>query len=487
MSSSRILFYFCLSFIGGVFINSFFNVSFQVFFTFLILTFILILISLKKKKITVFAFCFLFVAFGIWRYQITEFEIRNNDILKYNESGEKINLIAKVVKEPDIRENNIKLTVKPEGEKGKILIITRRYPEYQYGDKLKIRGEMLTPPVFESFNYRDYLLKEGIYSVMYWPKIELLNRNEGNKFYSKLLFLKNKLREAVYQNLSPPQSAILGAMILGDKNRISQEWKEKLNRAGVRHLTAISGMHITILSTLLMTLLISLGFWRQQAFYFSIILITLFILMTGLQPSAIRAGIMGALFLLSQYLGRMINSFRIIFFAAALMLFQNPLLLRFDVGFQLSFLAILGITSLSPLFQEWFKKIPNCFQLRDVLKVTLSAQVFTLPLLIYNFGYVSLVSPLTNILIVPLLPLILALGFLSALMGIFFSWGGWVLSWPVWFLLTYIIKIVDFFSSLSFAWRSLKISWLWLVVFYLILGLGTWYFQKKQKLKFLQY
>jgi len=208
--------------------------------------------------------------------------------------------------------------------------------------------------------------------------------------------------------------------------------------------------------------------------------------MTGLQPSAIRAGIMGGLFLLAQHLGRLSTSSRAIVFAGALMLAQNPLLLRLDVGFQLSFLAILGIIYLSAIFRDWLKFIP-WLQARSILAMTFSAYLFTLPILIYNFGYFSLVAPITNILILPLLPFIMGLGFIFGLSGIIFQPLGWILSWPAWLLLTYLTKVVDVLSSFSWSAYTLEISWIWLPISYLILGLITWRLNESQKLKFLNY
>ena len=267
-----------------------------------------------------------------------------------------------------------------------------------------------------------------------------------------------------------------------------------------------------------MTILIGLGLWRAQAFWFSIILIALFIIMTGLQPSAIRAGIMAGLFLLGQYLGRLSVSSRAIVFAAALMLVQNPLLLRLDVGFQLSFLAMMGIIYLSPFLREWLSFFPEAKGILEnlsektkkfityfygapyyffskvlrknrtiitVAAMTLGAQIFTLPILIYNFGYVSAVAPITNILVVPLLPFIMGLGFIFGLAGIIWQPLGWILSWFSWLLLTYLVKIVDFFSQIPPAY--FKISWVWLLIFYLIFGVLIWRLRERQKLKFLNY
>ena len=466
MSKSRIFLYFCLSFVGGIFINSIIFVSQLAILGLLILGILLISVLWRYKKLVVIGFCLLFLVFGIWRHQLAIFEI------VYPEEKE-VSFIGLVVKEPDIRVNHIKLTIKSEEIKGKILLLVPRYPEYQYGDKLKITGKLEKPPVFEDFNYRDFLAKKGIYSVMYWPQIALISRNQGNFIYAKILEFKNKLRESIYQNLSPPQSSILGAMILGDRRRMSEDLKEKLNIAGVRHITAISGMHIMILSGILMYLGMMLGLWRGQAFYFAIILLTLFIIMVGLPPSAVRAGIMGGLFLLAQKVGRPRAAGRAIVFAATGMLAVNPLLLRLDVGFQLSFLAVMGIIYLMPHFQKWIK----C----QVLAMTLAAQVFVLPILIYNFGYFSVVAPLTNILIVPLLPFIMVAGFIFSLAGTIFQPLGWILSWPAWLLLTYLTQIVDWFSQLPFAALTIEnLHWSFLIIAYLILGSIAWRLNKKE-------
>jgi len=491
MTRSKIFLYFCLSFIGGIFLSSTSNIPQLLTLSFLILGILLISVLWPYKKFVIIGFAILFLVAGIWCHQQAESKIINNELKNFSDQGQKLTLIGTITKEPDIRENNIKLTIKPEKIEGRVLVTTNRYPQYQYGDKIKIRGYLKTPQEFPDFNYKNYLAKDGIYSVIYYPEIELLSRENYQSLtsivYAKILSFRNKLRESIYRNLSPPQGSILGAVILGDKRKISPEWKERLNYAGVRHLTAVSGMHVAILTSVLMTLLIGLGLWRQQAFYFAIIFIALFIIMTGLQPSAIRAGIMGGLFLLSQYLGKQNISSRAIVMAAALMLAQNPLLLRLDVGFQLSFLAMMGIIYLRPTFSSWFRKIPNLFQFRNILAMTLSAQIFTLPILIYNFGYMSLVAPITNILIIPLLPYIMVLGFVFGILGMLWQPLGWILSWPAWLSLTYLTKIVDFFSQVSWASLTLEISWVWLAIFYLILGLITWRLNEKQKLRFLNY
>jgi len=488
MTKSKIFLYFCLSFIIGVFLNSIYLIPQLIMLGFLILGILLISVLWQHKKIVVVGFCLLFLVLGIWRHQQVLLSIP-----KIEEKD--ISFIAVVVAEPDIREDHAKLTLieaEPRVIKGKILVSASKYPVYQYGDRLKVSGKIQTPQVFEDFNYQGYLAKDSIYSVMHFPEIEFVDRDSQDLIsiiYGKILEFKNKLRNSIDQNLSSPQSSILGAVILGDKRRISDEWQQKLNITGLRHVTCVSGMHTIILSAILMWLGIKIGLWRGQAFYFAIILLFLFIVMVGLPSSAIRAGIMAGIFLLAQKIGRLSSADRAIVFAATLMLTQNPLLLKSDVGFQLSFLAALGIIYLMPVFQYWLKKIPvfKFFSpVTSLLAITLAAQIFTLPILIYNFGYVSRIAPLTNILIVPFLPYIMVLGFIFGFAGIFWQPLDWTLSLPAWLLLTYLTKIVDWFSG--FSWAALTVEnvhWIWLAIAYLILGYITWWLNKKKQYIFL--
>jgi len=501
MTLSKIFFCFCSAFIVGVFLNSIFFVSQSVKLGFLFsgLFFLLIALMRKNKKLTVLIFCFFSILGGILRYQIAEFKILNNSLKEYNDKNKKIDLIGIVVQEPEIKTDKVRLKVKVEeliinNEKknvsDKILVTTNLYPKYSYGDKIKIKGKLDSPAIFEEFNYRDYLTRQGVYSVMYWPEIELIIKNQGNPVLALILSFKEKLRTSINQNLAWPQALILEGIILGEEGRISETFKEKFNTVGLRHITAVSGMHITILSAILMQFLIGLGFWRNQAFYLTIILLILFIIIVGLPSSAVRAGIMGGFFLLGQKIGRKNSATRIMIFAATLILIFNPLLLRFDVGFQLSFLAIAGIIYLSPIFLDWFKRIPgkDFLNLKNIVAMSLAAQVFTLPILVYNFGTVSVIAPLVNVLVLPFISFLTGLGFLFGLTSFVFQPLALIFSWLCWFFLTYILKIVDWFSSLSFSSIILKdVHWFWLISFYLILGLLIWRFQEKNKLKFLNY
>jgi len=300
-----------------------------------------------------------------------------------------------------------------------------------------------------------------------------------------IISFKNKFKESIRRFISPPQQGILEALVFGDEGGISKEWRDKLNFTGTRHIAAVSGMNISIITILVFNAFLGLGFWRKQAFYFSGVLIVLYILMIGAPASAVRAGIMGGILLCSQYLGRLSSAGRAVVFAATLMLFLNPLLLRLDIGFQLSFLAILGIIYLQQSFTKWLKHLPDpkFFPLRATLAATLAAQVFTLPILIYNFGRIPILSPIANILIVPFLAPITIIIFAFGLASMIFWPLGYVLSWPVWLATTYLVSVIDVFSKLPFASLAItNIHWYWLPVFGLVLGFSAWRLNKKPKI-----
>jgi len=498
MSSSKVLFYLCLSFVLGVFLASVFHFTLISLLILAIIGLFFISIFWGRKKVVVFGFCLIFLFLGSLRFNIVEDKNKKSQLIKYIASKEELTITGKIVQEPDLRPGSAKLYVQPEKinsdvlyDGAKILITAPRYPEFKYGEEIKVSGKLESPPVFDDFNYKDYLRNQGVLAVVYWPKIEKIgscNLSFWEKVYREILNFKKNLREKISQNLSPPHSSILSAMILGDTSDLSSELKNKLNITGTRHIIAISGMHIVILTSILMSLLLFLGFWRSQAFYFSIVLMVLFIAMTGFHSSAVRAGIMAGLLLFSQKLGRQSRSSRSIMIAAALMLFSNPKLLTGDIGFQLSFLAALGIVH-SSIIKNWLRFIPEKFfsELKSILTMTISAQVFTLPILVYNFGNAPLFSLLTNILVLPFVYWIMLLGFLMVFLGLIWQGLAWILMAPVWLLLSYFLKMVEVFSQ---PWAVLtleNIHWIWLAIFYLGLALFVRRMKKKAALGFLEY
>lgn len=494
MTSSKILFFICVAFVAGMFLESVVNLPQYILWCFLLSGVILILLRYilresSRELILVAGFCLMFLVLGVLRMQISEFNIANDKLSQLNDAGEII-LTGTIVDEPKLKDNLQSLKVKVDEYKDMILVTVKRYPEYKYLDQVELIGELETPMETEDFSYKNYLLKDHIYSVMYFPKINkigLANKNVLSTGYSSVLWIKEKMRQSIRSSFLPPQSSLLEGVLLGDKSAISQDVKDDFRNTGLSHIIAVSGLHIVILSSIIMYILLMFGLWRNQAFYGAIIFILIYVVLVGAPASAVRAGIMGVIYLLGQKLGRQSMSSRTIVLAGALMLLVNPLLLMYDVGFQLSFLAVLGIILLDPIIKTLIAFPAKYENILSLFTVTFSAQIFTLPIIIYNFGSISLVSLFTNILILPVIPGVMLFGFLSAVAGTIWNSLGWLISLPCYFLLKYVFYVVDYFSK-PWAYKIIEnVSWGWVAAAYLFLGIFTRYLNKRLRTKFLDY
>jgi competence protein ComEC len=203
--------------------------------------------------------------------------------------------------------------------------------------------------------------------------------------------------------------------------------------------------------------------------------------MVGAPASAVRAGIMGGIVLFAQKVGRLSQAQRLLIIAATLMLAFNPLLLKFDIGFQLSFLATLGIAKLYPYLREKLSFIPkkfDIFEMQSTVSMTIPAVIFTAPILAHNFGQLSIISIFTNILVVPILGLVLGLGFFAGIAGIIFQPLGQIFFWPVWLFLEYVYKIIAWSSELPFASMEAEVfPWYLVVLYFAFLWWGIKYFK----------
>lgn len=459
-----------LAFSAGILFNSI--ILFNIIFVFIILIIGIFFLSVFFKYQYMFIIgliCISFI-FGIAHHN-------NNSMVpkEFDSFSDHVSFTGTIVKEPEIQNYSLRLIVLPDfSNKGKVQISTDRFSKLDMGDRIQVSG---TVSMFDESGYRNYMESKDIYFSIPYSKIELIEK--GNKSF--IFKIKNKFEDVLYYSISPPESTLLGAIVLGNKHLLSSETKEKLNVAGVRHITAVSGMHVAVLSGILMSLFIYFGLWRKQAFVATVIVLFLFILLTGLQSSAIRAGIMGSMFLLGQVVHRQSVSVRGLVFAGSLMLFINPKLLIGDVGFQLSFLAVLGIIMFLPLFQKWLKIIPNVMGARDILGMTFAAQILTLPLLIYSFEYVSIISPIINILLIPFIPLLISIGFIFLIAGAIFQPIGLLLSIPVSLLLYYFMLVIDLASLVPINAITVNISLFWFVPLYVFIVIAWWLFYRSNR------
>ena len=330
---------------------------------------------------------------------------------------------------------------------GNILLKSRLYPQYRYGDKIKFEGVVERPAPAD---YADYLEKEGIFGLSAFPKIDLLGQEKASAVKSALFRMKANVVEIFQKTLSPSKAAFMAGIILGEQAEFSKEFKEKMKASGTTHIVALSGYNITIVG-LAVASVFGYFFKRRIVFILTILTVVGFVLMTGAEASVVRAAIMGGIVLLGQQIGRVHSMRNIIMTAALIMILFNPKVLRFDVGFQLSFLALIGIIYLAPFIKKLFKMKDEAGFLgwRKNFLETTSAQMAVMPLLIINFGNFHLTSFLANVFILEAIPITMFLGFLMAGIGFVFMPLTIIIGWFASVFLSYEFLIIDIFSKIS--------------------------------------
>jgi competence protein ComEC len=470
IKKADLFFIVCLVFILGITFHSFFLPQTRFiepifWYTFFIIFFVLALIVylfFKNRRLFVVFLGGSFFILGLWRYAFSLPQLGKNHLSWYY--GQELFLKGLIGEEPEIRETSIRYTLdkleiinKDLSKKltGKILLISRLFPQFQIGDELVFHCQLKKPEVLNNFDYPSYLAGQGIYALCLFPQhLRLVANSQGNRLITILYFLKQKFISVVNQILPEPQASFLGGLLYGEKRSIPNNLKEAFKKTGTAHLVALSGYNISIVAGFITGTLSWFWIPRRLAFLLSVLAIFGFVLLTGASASVVRAAIMGTIVLLGKNIGRLSRIRNVLAFSAAVMLWQNPKILAFDLGFQLSFAATIGLILFSPYFQEKFYFLPTWLNIREAASATFAALIFTFPILLYNFGTFSLIAPLANFLVVPLIPLTMGLGFVSLLLGLVYLPLGKIAGWFVWLPLTYEIFIIKKLAHFpAFEWR----------------------------------
>lgn len=364
------------------------------------------------------------------------------------QDGQFLNFETDLLSQPKILTKTQRITVFLDGGQ-RIFITAPLFPQLNYGDKIKISGKL---------NIRVLNSGDKIY-LMNYPKIEAKN-DDRNLLLAIISQIRQKIISVFSSTLSPNLSGLLLGIVFGIKEAIPRDFYDTLRVSGTLHVTAASGMNVTMVGGFL-ALLFSYFLRRQIAVFAAIFGILFYAVLAGLEASIVRASIMGILVFSSQILGRQNTAVYALLLTGYFMLLFDPNLI-FDLGFQLSFAATAGLLFIMPLFS-----FRNLFIGSD-LATTISAQIAVLPILLSNFGSYSLFSILANTLVLWSIPLIMILGGLGGAAGFIFEPSAsffLYLSLP---LLLYFEKVVSFFAS--FGQMNIKIdSWAFIVGYYLLL------------------
>lgn len=431
------------------------------------------------------------VAWGGWRYTTTRVPFEPEYAHFYNGSRG-IVVRGEVVREPQIEDTRAVLRVVAQevaidGQtrpvEGIVQVQTGRYPPIDYGSTLVLEGDLLPPVALGNPGYAAYLERQGILSVMQFPVIEVVAEGGGSPLYRALLEIKGRSREAIALSLPEPHAALLTGILLGDSSGMPRELEDDFRETGMTHIIAISGFNIAVIIAMLDAITAPI-FPRRMAAVVMMVFIGLYALLVGAGASVVRASLMGITFLIGfRLLGRPTLAIAGLFTAAFVMTAAQPDAL-WDIGFQLSFAATLGLVLYAG---AWTRRLDRGAAavltpqvsgrvsrvVGEVLVVTLAAQILTLPLILYHFGRLSLASLPANVLVLPAQAGVMTAGGITMALGMLWPPAGQLAGLVAWAFLHYTISTIRLLAQLPAASVPLPLSFTGLLAVYVLIAAVT--------------
>lgn len=410
-----------------------------------------------------------------------------SEIAAYN--GQSATITGSVVTEPRLRGDRIQFRLDSEkifvnseltSTSGLVLAQADRRAEVRYGDRIRATGMLARPAAWDTFSYADYLGRQGVFSIMHNAGLEVVDSGHGKRLIAALQRLRTIVQQSIASAIPEPQAGLLTGILLGDEDGISPELKDDFSRVGASHVVAISGFNMVIVSGIVVRVLSSL-FRRNKTVVTlnALSVIAVYSLFVGASPGILRAALMSGLLVVGSQLKRKTFVPTSLAFATVLLSLGDPSVLL-DIGFQLSFLAVLGLSLFADPLSARFRRLLDYLLparaatalhsfLNEPLIVTIAAQITTLPLIVLYFGRLSLVAVPVNLLIVPVQAAVLLLGMTAAVVYAFIPVIGTLIYWADLVFVSWTIAVVRAFANLEFAEIIVDLDGRLIQAFYLLL------------------
>jgi len=496
------LMWFSLAFLAGIVVANQFSLHIFAWITLVIISVVLVILSQLlaprlPASFPLHPFAFILLAafcLGGMRYQMSVPRFDAFHIAFYNDRDYDMLITGTLVEPPDYRDDytNLRLKVSDidtgEGSlpaSGLLLARVSNNQVFHYGDVLRLRGKLKTPPENEDFSYRDYLAAQHIHSYMSSAEVTVLPGRGGNLVSAGLYQFKEKALENIYRLFPDPESSLLAGILLGVDTGLTRELQQAFKNTGTAHIIAISGFNISIIAGLFVAFFSKFLGPRRGALL-AVIGIIFYTILVGGDAAVVRAAIMGSLALVARQVGRRQFALNTLLAVALVMCLWNPLYL-WDVGFQLSFFATLGLIlyadpfsqAANRLISKYFpastaEKVTELFS--EFILLTFAAQLTTIPIMAYHFKRISLVSFLANPFILPAQPAVMILGGLAVLLSLVWLPLGQLAGWIAWPFVVYTIRMVEIFDLVPHGTIFLGDFSIWFVIFFyaLLLGVTFW-------------
>lgn len=361
----------------------------------------------------------------------------------------------------------------------RIRISLPAYPRYQPGDELRLAAKLKPVPNFVDFSYENYLYAKHVHSLVTFPRgVEKIGQQYT--WQRTLFVIRNALEVHINRILPEPSASLLAGILFGIRRNIPDRITEIFQITGTSHILAVSGYNISILIATVMALLRGRAS-PMRVFLFSLIGIFFFVFLCGAGASVMRAALMGlSIFALRRF--RRVRPGTILLAVATTMVVINPMLLLFDSGFQLSFAATAGILFFADAITKYCTWVPTFYGLRETMVATLSSHITLLPFLVLSFHRISLIAIIANLLVLPLVPLSMAVGALAVVASFFLPHVGFVFGLVPDIFLQLMMRILNLLSKIPYA--SVNFSWRHAALFipyYLILFFLSQWIQRSHR------
>ncbi len=465
------LFAFFLSFGLGVVAQFYWALPwpFLVGLTFLILIFLFYYHFSRAVPYLLAAIILFGFTLGVGRLWLTE-SLRDRELDQY--LGQEITFQGHLIAPPDEREVFTRVVVRPEGWRVAIAFDLPRGDEWHYGDLVQVTG-LLAPRARGASFTLDYELKSA--------EVEILP-SQNFSFRRSLFWLKDQFLENLKQLYPEPAAGLVAGLLFGEKHALGEKWSEYFRAAGLSHIVVLSGYNLTLVATLILSFFAWCRVSLRPRLILGAIGIIAFTLMTGASAATVRAAMMALVALLARAAGREYAAGTALFLAGFLMLLYEPRLLVGDLGFQLSFLATFALIYFSPVMERVFGFWPKTRLAlwREVAITTLAVQIFLVPWLLYKFGTVSLLGLPANILVLPLVPPVMLLGFGASLLGSISSLLAWpvmAISYPIIALMLWLAKLFATPTMATFEVTNFSVSTV-IICYLFYFGIILWHNRK---------